>query len=205
MRRGRMYLTKRQKQVLDYIAGFLDERGYAPALEEIGEHFGLSSPATVYKHVQQLVSKGYLSKARNQGRGLELTNGRDAEVCEAPLRGVLTGGPPSEMLETIETIDLPPAFATGEPVYALRVRGNSMLDDLLVDGDILVLEDRVDPRDGETVLVVLQDRRTAVRRYYCEKGVVRLQPRRLDGTATLVPEHQVRVQGVVVGLLRSYR
>lgn len=200
-----MYLTKRQKQILDYIASYLSERGYAPTLEEIGANFGLSSPATVYKHVQQLVRKGYLRKAKHQGRGLELVDVAAEQTIVAPLRGELRPGHPMSALESTETVNLPPGFSATSPVFVLEVRGDTMADELLTDGDLLVVEERTQARNGETVVAMLQEGRVTVGRYFRERGLVRIQRRGVSADPVFLPETQVEIHGVVVGMMRRYR
>jgi repressor LexA len=200
-----MYLTKRQKEILDYIGGYLQDHGYAPTLEEIGAHFGLSSPATVYKHVQQLARKGYIRKAKHQGRGIQLVDTKSPPGVEVPVLGEIAGGRPLEPIRPAESVTLPPSFAAGGPLYVLRVKGNSLADELLLDGDLLVMEDRSIAADGDTVVLVLGDQLAALGRFFQEPGHVRLEPSHGAGEALYLSESQVRVRGVVVGLLRHYR
>lgn len=200
-----MYLTKRQKETLDYIAAYLSERGYAPTLVEIGSHFGLSSPATVYKHVQQLVHKGYLRKARHQGRGLELVEVKPQRTIEAPLLGQLVAGRSLEAIRPARTVSLPPEFNSLVPLYVLRVRGNWLNDEQLADGDLVIVEDRSKAEDGETVVALLDNDLPAVGRIYREAGGVRLQPARPGREPLWLPEGQLQIRGVVVGLLRRYQ
>ncbi len=199
-----MYLTKRQKETLDYITGYLSEHGYAPTLEEIGSYFGLSSPATVYKHVQQLVHKGYLRKARNQGRGLELVEVEPLRTIEAPLLGQLVAGRSLEAIRPARTVNLPPEFNSLAPIYVLRVRGDWLNDEQLADGDLLVVEDRSTAENGETVVALLRDDLPAVGRIYREAGGVRLQPAHPGREPLWLPEGQLQIRGVLVGLLRRY-
>lgn len=199
-----MYLTKRQKEILEYIRHYIEAEDYAPTLEEIGSHFGLSSPATVYKHVQQLVRKGYLRKAKHQGRGLEMVDVAAERTITAPLRGQLANGHSVESPEATRTVNLPPGFAGNSPVFVLQVRGDQLAGELLVDGDLLVIEERTAVRNGETVVALLDDKRATVGKYYLERGLVRLQQRGVGAEPLFVPETQVNVQGVVVGLLRRY-
>lgn len=200
-----MYLTKRQKQILDYISAYVGDRGYAPTLEEIGGHFGLSSPATVYKHVQQLVRKGYLRKAKHQGRGLEIVNTDSEQTIVAPLRGQLQPGYPLSLAAATDAVSLPPGFSSSSPLFVLEVRGDAMADELLSDGDLLVVEERIQARNGETVVALLQEDRATVGRYFRERGLVRIQRRGMSAEPVFLPETQVRVQGVVVGMMRRYR
>jgi len=199
-----MYLTKRQKQILDYIREYIELEGFAPTLEEIGARFGLSSPATVYKHVQQLVRKGYLRKAKHQGRGLELVDVESEQTIAVPLRGRLAGGGPVESGERTRTVSLPPGFSGRSPLFALEVSGDELAGELLGDGDLLVIEERTNARDGETVVATVDGGDATVGRYYLESGLVRLQCRSNGDEPILAPETRVRVEGVVVGLLRRY-
>ena len=200
-----MHLTKRQKQVFDFVSAYVREHGYAPTLEEIGTHFGLSSPATVYKHIQQLVRKGYLRKARHQGRGIELVGQQPGAGVEAPLVGQLAGAG-LEPLASPRTVSVPPQFApSGRPIYVLRVRGDALHDEHLADGDLLVVEDRREPDEGETVIALLHDRLATIGRYFREGAGVRLRPRYGHRDPVWIPSERLRVQGVLLGLVRSYR
>lgn len=199
-----MYLTKRQKQILDYIREYIGVEGYAPTLEEIGARFGLSSPATVYKHVQQLVRKGYLRKAKHQGRGLELVDVESEKTIAVPLRGQLAGGEELEPDGHTRTISLPPGFAGHSPLFALEISGDELMDELLDDGDLLVIEERTSARNGETVVATVDGRQATVGRYFLEQGLVRLQRRSNGAEPILAPESRVQVEGVVVGLVRRY-
>jgi len=121
-------LTKRQKEILEFVRGQVLARGYAPTLQEIGTEFGLSSPATVYKHIEQLVQKGYLRKTPHQGRGIELVDPEPLRTVEVPLLGQVATGRPIEAIADGEMVNVPPDFVGRSPTYALRVRGNSMTD-----------------------------------------------------------------------------
>lgn len=200
-----MYLTKRQKEILDFIRDFLEDHGYAPTLEEIGSHFGLSSPATVYKHVDQLVQKGYLRKAPHQGRGLQLVDPEPVRTVEVPLLGQVAAGGPIEAIPVPETINLPPDMVGRQPTYVLRVRGNSMIDEHIRDGDLVVVEDRSTAENGETVIALLDSEDVTLKKFYRENGRVRLQPANPAMEPLLLDEGDFRIQGVVIGLLRRYR
>lgn len=199
-----MYLTKRQKETFDFIAEYVREHGYAPTLEEIGAHFGLSSPATVYKHVQQLVAKGYLRKTRHQGRGIEIVESGTRQAFSAPVLGEITAGRRVEAAAQAETVELPPAFSSTSPIYLLRVRGRALEEELLADGDLLIIEDRPTANDGDVVLAVLRGEVTAVGRYFREPSHTRLEPT-VDGREPLyLPDGQIQVRGVIVGVIRTY-
>lgn len=200
-----MYLTKRQKEILDFIREFLEEHGYAPTLEEIGSHFGLSSPATVYKHVDQLVQKGYLRKAPHQGRGLQLVDPEPVRTVEVPLLGQVAAGGPIEAVPNPETINISPDLVGRHPTYVLRVRGNSMVDEQIRDGDYVIVEDRTTADNGETIIALLDNDEVTLKKFYRENGRVRLQPANPAMEPIILREGEFRIQGVVIGLMRKYR
>jgi repressor LexA len=200
-----MYLTRRQKEVLDFIREHVEERGYAPTLQEIGRRFGLSSPATVYKHVEQLVQKGYLRKAAHQGRGLQLVDPEPIRTVEVPLLGQVAAGRPIEALTDPEMVNVPPDFVGRRPTYVLRVRGSSLLDEQIRDGDYLIVEDRGTAEDGETVIGLLAGEEVVVKRYYRQDGLIRLQPANPALEPMIVSEGDLRIRGIVLGVMRKYR
>ena len=199
-----MYLTRRQKEILDYVNKHVDDNGYAPTLKEIGTWFGLSSPATVYNHIELLVQKGYLRKTPHQGRGIELVDGEPARTVEIPVLGQISAARLIQATTSGEIVNLPPDFVTRKAIYALRVRGNSMIDEQVCDNDLIIVEDRTTPEDGELVLALLEDKNVFLRKYYPEGQRVRLQPTNSAADAWLVDKEAVRVLGVVVGLMRRY-
>ncbi len=200
-----MYLTKRQKEILDFIREHVGEHGYAPTLQEIGSRFGLSSPATVYKHVEQLVQKGYLRKAPHQGRGIQLVDPEPVRTVEVPLLGQLTAGRPIQPVANPETVNLPPDFVGRKPTYALRVRGNSLIGEQIRDGDIVIVEDRTTAETGETVIALLPGEKVTLKKFLREGSVIRLQPANPTIEPLFVDEADVRIQGVVIGIMRRYR
>jgi|TARA_B100000959_G_scaffold287299_1_gene370909 repressor LexA len=200
-----MYLTKRQKEILDYINRYVDENGYAPTLKEIGIGFGLSSPATVYNHIELLVQKGYLKKTPHQGRGIELVDGDPVRTIEVPILGQISAARIIQATTAGETVNLPPDFIARKAIYALRVLGNSMTNEHVCDGDLIIVEDRTTAEDGEMVLASLEDKKVFLRKHYLEGQRTRFQPTNPAGASWLVDKERVRVQGVVAGLMRRYR
>ncbi|MEC8944492.1 MAG: transcriptional repressor LexA [Acidobacteriota bacterium] len=200
-----MYLTKRQKEILDYINRYVDENGYAPTLKEIGTGFGLSSPATVYNHIELLVQKGYLKKTPHQGRGIELVDGDPVRTIEVPILGQISAARIIQATTAGETVNLPPDFITRKAIYALRVLGNSLANEHVCDGDLIIVEDRTTAEDGEMVLASLEDKKVFLRKHYLEGQRTRFQPTNPAGASWLVDKERVRVQGVVAGLMRRYR
>jgi len=203
-----MALTRRQREIYDFVRGFVTQRGYSPSLEEIGAHFGLSSVATVHKHVQHLVEKGLLKKAWNRSRSVEPVAEPDAApvgVVAIPLAGVVAAGTPIEAVEDAETLEVPrtlvPARAES---FALRVRGDSMIEDQIRDGDYVVVERRAEARNGETVVALIRGSDATLKRFFRTGSQVRLEPANASMAPIEVPASEVEIRGVVCGLLRRY-
>jgi repressor LexA len=198
-------LTRRQREIYDFIREFLSEKGYSPSLQEIGAHFGLSSVATVHKHVEHLVEKGLLRKAWNRSRSVEPAAAEDPGSIALPLLGVVAAGRPIESVETAETIEVPRALVRrrGES-FVLRVRGDSMIDEQIRDGDFVVVERREEARDGETVVALVGGSEATLKKFYRRGASVRLQPANSALAPIDVPAADVRIRGVVRGLLRRY-
>jgi len=199
-----MALTKRQREILDYIRLFIRENGYSPSLEEIGKHFGLSSVATVHKHVQHLVQKGQLRKAWNRSRSVEPVED-DPHLGEIPLLGTVAAGNPIAAVEIPEKVTVPEALLrNGTPVFALRVKGDSMIDEQIRDGDTVIVESRQEARDGETVVALIRGEEATLKKLYRNGRTVRLEPANASFEPILVPADEVEVRGVVTGLVRAY-
>lgn len=199
-----MALTRRQREILDYVRQFIRENGYSPSLEEIGRHFGLSSVATVHKHVQHLVQKGHLRKAWNRSRSVEPVE-EEPSGAEIPLLGTVAAGDPIAAIEVPETIAVPDGLARrGRPLFALRVKGNSMIDEQIRDGDTVIVESRQEARDGETVVALLRGEEATLKKLYRDGRTVRLEPANPELAPIVVPAEEVEVRGVVTGLVRAY-
>ncbi len=199
-----MHLTKRQKEILDFIREYLQSEGYAPSLEEIGARFGLSSVATVHKHVQNLVEKGLLRKAWNRSRSIELVDSDGAGAVEVLLYGSVAAGAPIEAVATSDTISVPAEMVGRKECYALRVQGDSMIDDHIVDGDVVLLESRKQPQNGETVVALVRREEVTLKRFRLDGPTVTLIPANPRLEPMQFPAEDIEVQGVVVGLLRHY-
>ena len=198
-------LTKRQREILDYLHEFIGERGYAPSLEEIGRRFGLSSLATVHKHLTNLQDKGFIRRAWNRSRSVELVPSvMGARALDLPLLGYVAAGAPIEAVVSAETVSVPEDLAGTRDTYALRVRGDSMIEEQIRDGDLVVVEDRQTAHNGEMVIALLDRTDVTLKRFYREKGHVRLQPANERLQPIVVPADTVQVQGVVVGVMRRY-
>ncbi|HXK01514.1 MAG TPA: transcriptional repressor LexA [Verrucomicrobiae bacterium] len=207
-----MALTKRQKQVLDFIANFLDEHGYCPSYEEIARGLELASLATVHKHISVLEAKSYLKRGFNQSRSLELAPKYLQEqrrvkpvIAEIPLLGRIAAGAPVEAIEQREALNFAD-FAGDGNTFALEVRGNSMIDDHICDGDLILLERVSQARDGDIVVALVSGTETTLKRFYREPGdAVRLQPANAALKPIIVPGREVQIQGRLLAVLRKYK
>ena len=206
-----MALTKRQKDFLEFLAAFLQKKGYSPSYEEIAEGMDLASLATVHKHIQALESKQYLKRGFNQSRSLEVSpkyyqeqRQHNPQSLEIPLLGRIAAGVPVESLAGNDTLSF--ADFTGDPnTYALQVRGESMIDDHICDGDFVLVERATQARDGEIVVALVDATETTLKRFYLESdGFVRLQPANSAMQPIRVPQASLQIQGKVLAVLRKY-
>jgi repressor LexA len=201
-----MHLTRRQKEILDFVGRHLERKGYAPTIEEIGEHFGLSSLATVHKHLTNLQDKGFIKRAPNRSRALELVpSGMSVKAVELPLLGRVAAGSPIEAISGTETVFVPEDMVGRRDTYVLQVKGDSMIDEQIRDGDYVIVEDRTSVRDGEMVIALVGGDSVTLKKLYREgEGRVRLQPANRRMKPIFVDQDDLRVQGVVIGVLRKY-
>jgi len=201
-----MHLTRRQKEILDYLGRHIERKGYAPTIEEIGDHFGLSSLATVHKHLTNLQEKGLIKRAWNRSRALELVPTQIAvRALELPLLGRVAAGSPIEAVQDTETIFVPEDMVGKKSTYVLQVKGDSMIEEQIRDGDYVIVEDRTTARDGEMVIALLEGQNVTLKKLFREGGgKVRLQPANSRMKPIFVDQDDIRVQGVVIGVLRKY-
>lgn len=201
-----MHLTKRQRQILDYIESFIETYGYSPSFEEIAAFFGYSSLATVHEHLSNLEEKGLIRKNYNRSRSLELVRAEAAPTAvELPLLGMVAAGLPIEAIEHQETITVPPDLLRSGNNYVLRVRGDSMVDEQIRDGDFIIVNSRQTAENGEMVVALIDGDSATVKKFFREKeGRIRLQP----ANPTMLPfyygEDEVKIQGIVVAVIRKY-
>jgi repressor LexA len=208
-----MALTRRQKQVYDFLAGFVEKHGYSPSFEEIGEGLGLSSLATVHKHVSNLEEKGLLKRDYNRSRSIDLLKprGRMRQMLGGaapsdmtlPLLGRIAAGRPVEAMENPETISLAD-FTRSKDVYVLQVTGESMQDEHIVNGDYVLVEKATTARDGEIVVALVNGSDATLKRMFREGDKIRLQPSNAAMQPIVVPAVSVQIQGRVIGVLRKY-
>lgn len=202
-----MPLTKRQKEILDYIHGFIDEQGYAPSFEEIAGAFGYSSLATVHEHLSNLERKGYIRKSYNESRSIEMVPQEGSySAMDLPLLGTVAAGLPIEAIEETESLAVPKdMIRPGRDNFVLRVEGNSMIDEQIRDGDYIVVSAQPTAGDGDVVVALVGGDSATVKKLYREPGNrIRLQPANPTMEPLLVDAEDVVVRGVVVGLIRRF-
>ncbi|MDT4954713.1 MAG: repressor LexA [Acidobacteriota bacterium] len=200
--------TQRQKEILDYITHFIERHGYEPSYAQIARHFGVSSKATIAKHIAALESRGLLSRRSEDGSfnlEVKVEDMPSGAVCELPLLGHVAAGAPIEAITDAEPI-IVPRFLLGrvrpERVYALRVKGDSMIDEHICDGDIALIENRTEARDGEIVVALIEGTRATLKRLFRFGAEVELRPANSTLEPIRLPASQVTVQGIFRGLLR---
>ncbi len=198
-------LTRRQKDVLDFVTRHIDRHGVAPTLHEIGRHLKLSSVATVHKHLTRLEAKGAIRRLNHQSRALAVVPSPEtAAGARLPLLGTVAAGTPIEPIEVPGTITVPEELLGRRETFALRVRGDSMIDDGIHDGDVVIVESRRDAPDGATVVAVV-DGEATVKRLYRRRGRVHLVPANERLKPIVARGEDVEIRGVVIALLRRYR
>jgi repressor LexA len=202
-----MSLTPKQRDILQYVTGTIQDQGYAPSFEEIAERFGYQSLATVHEHLTNLERKGYIRRNYNESRAIEVLPPRGSSgATEIPLLGAVAAGFPIESMMTGEVLSVPDAMLPRRgPNYALRVKGESMVDDHIVNGDLVVVNGRQNADDGEMVIALVNGSDATVKRFYREPGGwIRLQPANTNMSPLRYREDDVLIQGVVVGVIRKY-
>ncbi|MEY3160137.1 MAG: transcriptional repressor LexA [Planctomycetota bacterium] len=204
-----LMLTEKQINVLRFFRDYRKEHGIAPTLEEAAEALGVSK-ITIHEHLNQLTRKGAIHRDKAKARAVAILWDPDAEETAAasmpslPILGMIAAGRPIEALEDREDVRLGELVPTGEDIYLLRVRGKSMIEDHIDDGDLVVIERRETARDGEIVVAVLEDEEATLKRFYRERnGMIRLQP--ANSSMEPIYTSQVQVRGVVRGVIRRFR
>lgn len=202
-----MPLTKRQKEILDFLELFLAEYGYPPSYEEIARNFGYTSLATVHEHLENLRQKGYIRKSYNASRSIELVpSGGGSGAVDLPLLGLVAAGQPIEAIADQDSVAVPEDMVgRGGRHYVLKVRGDSMVDEQIRDGDYVIVNSRNSADNGEMVVALVHGDSATVKKFYRERdGRVRLQPANVTMSPMFFSSEEVMVQGVVVGVIRRY-
>lgn len=200
-----MKLTKRQKEILDYLREFIEHEGYSPSMEEIAAHFRFASLNAVFKHLEALKARGYLHRDANRARSIELKRIDAASSQALPLFGYIAAGRPIEAVSVQETLTVPqdllPAHGSH---YVLRVKGDSMIDEHIEDGDYVIVDSRAQAENGETVVALVDGENATLKKLYREGSQVRLQPANPAVAPIVLDGSRVHVQGVVVAVMRRY-
>ena len=201
---GAMAITRRQREVLDFIRTFVERCGYSPSYEEIAHGLDLSSLATVHKHISNLERKGLLQRAHNRSRSIDiLPERKTATMQEIPMMGRIAAGRPVEAMEAHESLSLN-ELVDNKPVFALEVRGESMRDDHIMHGDYVLVERSQTARQGEIVVALVDGSDTTLKRYFLEGDTVRLQPANNEMEPIYVPAARVAIQGRVLAIVRKF-
>lgn len=198
-------LTKRQRQILDFITEFINKNNYAPSIREIGENFSLNSPATIHAHVENLKKKGFLKTSYNEARSIELVPAKVdwSQAIELPLVGLITAGQPIEAIEEHDTIAIPVNFvADSINSYVLKVKGESMVEDGILNGDYIIVERNPSPRNGDVVVALLNNAYATLKKFYRETNRIRLQP--ANSMMKPIYAKDPLIQGVVRGVIRRF-
>ena len=202
-----MPLTRRQKEILDFVDAFIGERGYAPSFEEIAAAFGYTSLATVHEHLSKLERKGYIRKSYNESRSIELLSEDGAgSALDLPLLGNVAAGLPIEAIEQRESLSVPAdMIRKGKDNFVLRVEGDSMIDEQIRDGDYIVVTSQATAEEGEMVVALVGGDSATVKKLYRDgPDRIRLQPANPDVEPIVANARDVAIQGVVVGVIRKY-
>ncbi|MFP5260566.1 MAG: transcriptional repressor LexA [Blastocatellia bacterium] len=201
-----MVLTHRQREVYDFICRFSEANGYAPTIAEIKAHLGLRSPASVHQLISALEREELIRRIPNASRGIEVVKQPIPEqACEIPLLGAVAAGHPIEAILSQEVVAIPPDLLGRGRTFALRVRGDSMIEEHIRDGDFVIVESRQTAENGQTVVALIDGNDATVKRFYREGGQIRLEPANPAYKPIIVkPSERVSIQGVVIGVIRKY-
>jgi repressor LexA len=197
-------LTPKQLALFAYIRDYLRRNGFVPTMQELGEAFGVSK-VTIYEHITALEKKGYLKRSRHKARSLRLNDAvslPNERPTRLPLAGTIAAGKPIEAIEQAETLDLEELFASPHESFVLKVKGDSMIDEQIRDGDYVVVQKRETARNGELVVALLDNGEATLKRFYRDRDGVRLEA--ANPAYKPIIAKNVRIQGVVVGVLRRY-
>ena len=201
-----MFLTRRQREIYQYLKEHIRDKGYAPSIAEIGKQFKLSSPVTVHKHLSHLESKKLIRKYQNLSRAIEIIDEQPKIFLsrECVVLGHIVAGKPIEVLENREVVSFLPN-PNDKNIFVLRVKGDSMIEDHIKDGDYVIVEKRDLANNGETVVALLDNDLATLKRFYKEAdGHVRLQPANPKMNPIFIKQGDFKIQGVVIGVMRKF-
>ncbi len=196
-----MYLTKKQTAIFEFISDYILDRSYAPTMEEIGDAIGIAA-VTAHEHVKALETKGVIRMERNRARSIEIV--RETSWPDIPVMGRVAAGLPIEAVADRRSFDFASLFPDGEDCFILEVKGTSMIEDHIQDGDLVVVASKQTARAGETVVALIREEEATLKRFYPEGSKIRLEPANATMKPIIVPANEVRIQGVVLGVMRRY-
>lgn len=195
-------LTKRQKEVFDFVKKSSEKKGYAPSLEEIQKHFKLASVSTAHFHITKLQNNGYLNKVENKARAISVST--EEPLVKIPLLGTIAAGEPIEAIQEKETIAIPKSkIPKGSEVYALRVSGTSMIKENINDGDVVVVRNQSTAENGQKIVALIDQNEATLKKYYKEKGQIRLQPANSELKPKYIHPSRLTIQGVVLDVVKN--
>jgi repressor LexA len=199
-----MKLTKRQKEILDFISEFIEHNGYSPSMEEIAEHFHFASLNAVFKHLEALENRGHLHRDSNRARSIQLS--QRIGIRNLPLFGYVAAGKPIEAVSNSDTLPIPEYFLSRQGnYYILRVKGESMIDEHIQDGDYVIVESRETANPGEMVVALIDNESTTLKKFYPVGAQIKLQPANETLAPIILDGARVKIQGVVAGVMRKYQ
>jgi repressor LexA len=200
-----MKLTRRQKEILEFVTEFIEREGYSPSMEEIAKHFHFASLNAVFKHLEAIEARGYLHRDANRARSIEVKK-VDAPTAQVlPLFGYIAAGRPIEAVTVADSLTVPTDLLPGRgPHYVLRVQGESMIEEHIADGDYVVIDSGVEAGNGDTVVALVDQENVTLKKLYREGAQVRLQPANAVLAPIVLDGSRVQVQGVVVAVMRKY-
>ena len=198
-----MFLTKRQKEILDYLRGYISRHGYAPTFDEIAVSFGFTSKGTVYKHIRALKEKRAIRHEWNRTRSIELCPD-DSNYNALEVLGTVAAGKPIEAITNPDAIDVPSSFLRRGKHYVLKVSGDSMIEEQIQDGDLIVVQEKVDVQNGQTIVALIDNQEVTIKKIYRKNGEIELKPANRNLDSMFYEAERIRIQGVVVGVMRKY-
>lgn len=197
-------ISEKQRQVYDFIVKFVKTEGHSPMIRDIARHFGFSSPATVHKYLVALEAAGMIVRGKRNALVQLLPEEHNSEAIDIPLLGKIAAGRPIDVIAQEELVSIPKEMLGRSRTYALRVVGDSMIDEHIADGDLIVVEHCQQAQSGQTIVALVDDTSATVKKIFYEKGQIRLQPANPKYQPMMLNANQVKVQGRVIGVMRRY-
>jgi repressor LexA len=197
-------ISEKQRQVYDFIVKFVKTEGHSPMIRDIARHFGFSSPATVHKYLVALEAAGMIVRGKRNALVQLLPEEHNSEAIDIPLLGKIAAGRPIDVISQEEAVSIPKEMLGRSRTYALRVVGDSMIDEHIADGDLIIVEHCQQAQNGQTVVALVDDTSATVKKIFFEKNQVRLQPANQKYQPLMLSPNQIKVQGRVIGVMRRY-